>query len=58
METYAIIDEATNICVNTIIWDGRSKYMPPDGCFIALSNGGEIGWVWDGEKLVNPETEA
>jgi hypothetical protein len=57
METYAIIDQATNICVNTILWDGVTPYTPPEGTFVVLANGGSIGWIWNGSELVPPPEE-
>lgn len=54
MDTYAVIDETTNICINCIIWDGVTPYTPPAGTFMVLANGGGIGWIWDGSQLVPP----
>ena len=54
MENYAIIDAATNICINVIVWDGVSPYTPPDGTFLVPAGDGGIGWIWDGTQLVDP----
>lgn len=31
IQMYAIIDDNTNICENTILWDGESNWSPGTG---------------------------
>jgi len=57
METWAIIDSTTNICINLIIWDGVSPYAPPPGTFMEPAGDGQIGWVWNGTELVDPNAD-
>lgn len=39
---YAVIDEPTKMCVNTIIWDGIAQWNPPDGCIVVPINDIEL----------------
>lgn len=39
MSKYNLINTQTNICVNTIIWDGVSEYDPGNNFVLQLSNG-------------------
>lgn len=44
--TYAIID-ATNVVINTVIWDGKPPWQPPDGCIaVKATEGVSIGWTY------------
>lgn len=48
MDRYCIIETASNLVVNIIIWDGSSEYVPPDGTFLnPATDDVEIGWVYD-----------
>ena len=54
---HAVIDSATNICVNIVVWDGSPKWSPPDGHFTSPLSDGDtvgIGWGWDGNALTVP----
>lgn len=53
---YAVID-ANNRAVNFILWDGEAKFNPGDGRSLVLipeETQYGFGWLWDGEKFVNP----
>lgn len=42
VKKYAVIDDATGKCVNLILWDGESKWVPPVGCSVVLAANIEI----------------
>ena len=44
---YAVIDSITNIVVNVILWDGVSKWVPPEGQFVIQSDIAAIGWTYN-----------
>lgn len=53
---YAVLDQ-DNKAVNFVLWDGVSEYNPGDNLtLIPLPEGVSYnyGWVWDGEKFINP----
>lgn len=53
---YAVLD-ADNKAINFVLWDGVSEYNPPGGVALILIPEGisyNYGWVWDGEKFVDP----
>ncbi len=48
MAIYAVIEN--NIVVNTIVWDGVSAWMPPDGTTVVIIPDGTvagIGYTYD-----------
>lgn len=49
---YALVDESTNIVVNTIVWDGGTGWTPPSG-ILAIRLTDEdycgIGFTYDPE---------
>ena len=55
---YAIIDNATNLVVNVIVWDGKPPWQPPSGCIaVLLRNNAGIGWSYIDEQFVEPAIE-
>ncbi len=55
---YAIIDSATNLVVNVIVWDGKPPWQPPSGCIaVLLRNNAGIGWSYIDEQFVEPVIE-
>lgn len=40
---YAIINEQTKICINVVIWDGKSNWRPPAGTFLIQSDTISVG---------------
>lgn len=61
INNYALVDTATNIITNVIVWDGKPPWYPPDG-FIAVlipqDQGVCIGWSYvDGEFIPPPQPE-
>lgn len=49
-----VVDHSGNI-INTILWDPALPYHPPDGHTLVRHDDGGPGWIWDGEKPVNPD---
>lgn len=53
---YAIINTETMLCVNTIVWDGLSSWIPTDG-HVAISdesaNIGDCYFIVDGKYEKN-----
>ena len=49
MYRYAVCNK-DKLVVNVIIWDGKSKWQPPAGCFIVRSDFCDIGQVYDPNK--------
>jgi hypothetical protein len=61
MKNYALIETATTLVVNIMVWDGKPPWTPPEGCIAVVipegSNAG-IGWTYvDGEFIAPPEPE-
>jgi hypothetical protein len=60
MKNYAIID-ATNTVINTVVWDGKPPWAPPQDCTaVAIAKGSNagIGWTYvDGEFIAPPQPE-
>lgn len=41
---------------NIIVWDGVSKWIPPEGCIVLpADDNADMGALWDGEKSVRVE---
>ena len=57
MKNYALIETATSIVTNVIVWDGKTPWRPPDG-FIAVAipsdQGVCIGWSYIDGVFVPP----
>lgn len=44
MTTYAVIESATNICDNVVVWDDNlGPWTPPDGHYIVNIDGQSVG---------------
>jgi hypothetical protein len=61
MKIYALIDTATTVVVNVVVWDGLPPWAPEYGQIAVVipegSNAG-IGWTYvDGEFIAPPEPE-
>jgi hypothetical protein len=55
MARYGVIDSNSNTVINSINWDGVEPWTPPDGTFVEeLCESSGIGWIWDGEKFIQP----
>lgn len=56
---YAIVDGATKVVLNIILWDGVSPYTPPTGTALVGIDGVQcdIGWIQqpDGSFLPPPD---
>ena len=50
---YAVIDDVTNIVVNTIVLDEGVQWNPPDNDYIINIDGLEVGIDW----TYNPQTK-
>lgn len=46
MDRYAVCNEKNEV-VNVIIWDGESKWLPPDGCFVVRSDKCDMHQIYD-----------
>jgi len=61
MNTYALIDLATTLVVNIMIWDGMGPWAPPEGhiaVVIPKDSAAGIGWTYvDGEFIAPPTPE-
>ncbi len=54
MSRYILVNE-DNVVINCIEWDGdTNKWSPPAGLTAILSDEYQAGWLWDGDKLVDP----
>lgn len=54
---YAVINSATNMVENVIIWDGVAPWTPPDGYYVESIGdfGAGIGWSHiDGQFFAPP----
>ncbi len=52
---YLLIDDATGLVVNVIVYDGVSAYLPPEGQSIELAPDGVwIGWTKSGNRFDPP----
>ena len=40
---YAVVNTLTNICENTIVWDGVAPWQAPSNCYAILIEGLEVG---------------
>ena len=47
------IINSSNVVVNIIELEPGAIWQPPGDCTIGIE-GGEIGWIWDGEKYYDP----
>jgi hypothetical protein len=56
---YAIIDDATKVVLNIIIWDGVTPYTPPQGTSLVNVDGVpcDIGWIQQPDGTFTPSPE-
>jgi hypothetical protein len=54
---YAIVEDATKVVVNIIVWDGVSAYTPPTGTtLINVENiPCDIGWIQQPDGSFAPQ---
>jgi hypothetical protein len=56
---YAVVDEATKVVVNMIVWDGVTPYNPPQGTTLVNVTDTPCGMGWieqpDGTFAPPPE---
>jgi hypothetical protein len=61
MKNYALIETATTLVVNIMVWDGQPPWEPGDGqiaVVIPENSSAGIGWTYvDGEFIAPPEPE-
>jgi hypothetical protein len=55
IKTYAVIDEATNIVINVVLWDGESNWTSPLGSYVIDIAGTEagIGWKYENQEFID-----
>lgn len=46
MYRYAICNQNRQV-INVIIWDGESRWSPPEGCYVVRSDSCDIGQIYD-----------
>lgn len=51
-----VINSETNIVENVIVLNDLNDLPPEEGYFYG-PEGGQIGWIWNGETYVNPNPE-
>jgi len=52
MNTWAVVEDATGLIVNSVVWDGVTPWEPPAGCSVYQASPVYIGWLWvDGEQV-------
>lgn len=56
---YAIVDDASKVVLNIIIWDGVTPYTPPAGTTLVDIEGipCDIGWIQQEDGSFAPPTE-
>lgn len=54
METYAIVNVATGLVENTILWDGVSNWDAPEGLVAVPTEEAGIGWAYVDGVFVTP----
>ncbi len=42
------------IVINTIVWDGETKFTPPEGCEVIADEQAGIGWTYAKGKFTAP----
>ena len=62
MKNYALIETATTLVANILVWDGKPPWAPSDGCIaVAIPEGSNAGISWtyvDGEFIGPPEPDS
>ena len=51
----AVIRESDSLVVNVIELEMDSNWEAPEGHFVRFADNADIGMVWDGSILINPE---
>jgi hypothetical protein len=56
---YAIVDDASKVVLNIIIWDGTSPYTPPAGTTLVNIDDVQcdIGWIQQPDGSFTPPPE-
>lgn len=53
--TWAVVNDETNVIVNAVVWDGVSNWAPPEGHSVYQASPVYIGWYWNnGEQVETP----
>jgi hypothetical protein len=54
---YAIVDNATKVVINIIVWDSVSPYTPPTGTTLVNVDGipCDIGWIQQPDGSFAPQ---
>ncbi len=50
VQRYVVVDLATSLVVNAVVWDGAPGWSPPDGCAAHASDLVEVGEEWTGPR--------
>lgn len=48
---YALVEVTSGLVINMVEIDSNSRWYPPEGTKLILSNTAEIGDVWDGVEF-------
>ena len=52
---FCVIDKTTNMCINIVELNSAEEFIPYNSnTELATDQTGEIGWIWDNTKWVNP----
>ena len=58
MSRYGVVEVATGLVVNVILWDGdTTQWQPPEGCIAVQSDEVQMGWSYINEVFVAPPPE-
>lgn len=57
MTNYAIINSATGLVENSVIWDGQEDWAIPDGYEAVETEYASIGWSYSNGKFIAPPVE-
>lgn len=52
MTVYAVVDEG--VVINTVLWDGKTKWQPEKGEAVLAPEVINIGWLYDGKTFTAP----
>lgn len=53
-DRYAVIDDATQVVVNVVLWDGENDWTPPEGCTAVQSDVADIGDTYEDGEFIPP----
>lgn len=51
---WCVIEEATGLVVNAIVWDGIAEWSPPEGCIVLESEVAGPGWTYGNGQFYPP----